>query len=314
MKNRGSFALRSIQTAALLLPLTSFGQTVAPSPSTGNGRWLVDFFTDPVQLGFVVGISLVLLALHSVNQALNSLRQALAPEVIKEKKPAPSWYVNLMKQATKATPVAKEADIMLDHDYDGIRELDNSLPPWWVWGFGFTIVFSVVYLVRYHILGVPLSTQEFEIAMADAKTEVEAYRKLAGETVDENNVVLISDAGRLSAGKKIYEANCVACHAADGGGLVGPNLTDPQWIHGGGIVNVFKTIKYGVAEKGMISWKDQLSPSQMQDVASYVLTFQGKTPAAPKAAEGEVWIDPAAAAPTDTLQSQPVDSTGTAAL
>ena len=314
MKNRNSTVHRGLWAAALLSPLASFAQEAVPSPEAGSGRWLVDFFTDPVQVGFVVGITLVVLALHSVNQALNSLREAIAPDAVKVKKPAPSWYSNLMKQATKATPIEKEADVMLDHDYDGIRELDNSLPPWWVWGFAFTIAFSVVYLVRYHILGEPSSKKEFEMAMADAKSEVEAFRKLAGESVDETNVVLIADAGRISSGKKIYETNCVACHAADGGGLVGPNLTDPNWIHGGGIVNVFKTIKYGVPEKGMISWKDQLSPSQMQDVASYVLSFQGKTPAAPKAPEGEVWTDPSTSAPADSTLTPTADSTQTAAL
>jgi len=304
-----------LSSASGLLAQTA---TAPATASTEEGRWLVDFFKDPIQIGFVVGIGMVLLALYSINRALTALRETLAPETVKAPKAAPAWYTSLMKGATKATPIEREADVMLDHDYDGIKELDNSLPPWWVWGFYFTIAFSVVYLIRYHLLGEPSSKKEFEIAMAQAKASVEEYRKKAGDAVDETTVVLLTDAGRISAGKKIYESNCVACHAADGGGLVGPNLTDPNWIHGGGIVNVFKTIKYGVPEKGMISWKDQLSPTQMQDVASYVLTFQGTTPAAPKAAEGAVWVDAAGSAPADSTAtdstSTPTDSLSTAAL
>ena len=129
-------------------------------------------------------------------------------------------------------------------------------------------------------------TEEMNIAEAEKEALMES-----GAFVNEETVTLLTEEPAFLSGKAIYDANCVACHANDGGGIVGPNLTDEYWIHGAGIKNVFKVIKYGVVEKGMISWQTQLNPLQMQEVSSYIMTFQGKTPLAPKAPEGEVWIE-----------------------
>ena len=133
---------------------------------------------------------------------------------------------------------------------------------------------------------------ELETELAEAKIAIEEYKKTAKDLVDFNTVELLTEASDLSAGKKIFETNCVACHMADGGGGIGPNLTDEHWILGGGIKNVFKTVSDGGRDgKGMISWRQQLKPAEMAQVSSYLLTFQGTTPANPKAAEGEVWVD-----------------------
>ena len=144
--------------------------------------------------------------------------------------------------------------------------------------------------------------------MAQAEEAVNQYLATAADLVDENTVTMVTDDARIKNGQKIFVQNCVACHLADGGGSVGPNLTDEYWKHGGGIKNIFKTIKYGVPEKGMISWQDELGASKIQDVASYVMTLQGTTPANPKAPEGEKWVEETTTeAVTDSTASEPTE-------
>ena len=210
----------------------------------------------------------------------------------------------------KPKQVEDEGELLLDHDYDGIKELDNNLPPWWVYLFYICIAFAVIYLVRFEIMGGDNQETELKNEMAQAQKEIAEYKKTAPDLMDENSVTLLTDAADLSAGKEIFMANCVACHRADAGGQIGPNLTDDQWILGGGIKNIFHTLMNGGRDgKGMISWKGTLKPKQMQEVASYVISLQGSNPKDPKAPEGEVWVDSnapktAAAAPvaTDTTQ------------
>ena len=156
-----------------------------------------------------------------------------------------------------------------------------------------TIIFGVVYLVRFHILGDYDQDTEYLTELSIAQAEIEEYKKTAKDLVDVNTVELLADASDISAGKAIFEASCVVCHMADGGGGIGPNLTDTNWILGGGIKNVFNTISEGGRDgKGMVAWKQSLKPVEMAQVASYVLNFQGKTAANPKVAEGDIWIDP----------------------
>ena len=204
-----------------------------------------------------------------------------------------SWYQNLIKMLTKSVPIEKEGELLLEHDYDGIKELDNNLPPWWVYLFYACIVFAVVYLVRFEIMGADNQEMELKKEMAQAQIDIAEYKKTAPDLMDENTVTLLTDPADLAAGKAIFTTNCVACHRADGGGQIGPNLTDDQWILGGGIKNVFHTLVNGGRDgKGMISWKGTLKPKEMQEVASYVLSLKGSNPKDPKAPEGEVWVDP----------------------
>lgn len=192
---------------------------------------------------------------------------------------------------TKSTPVEKEHEILMAHNYDGIRELDNKIPPWFHALFWGTIIFAGIYMVRYHVVGSgDIQAKEYQEEIRLANLEREILIK-SGTFINEETVTEADDAASLQSGKEIYIKNCVACHAQDGGGLVGPNLADDYWINGGGIKNVFKVIKYGVPQKGMISWQTQLSPAQMRDVASYILTLHGITPANPKAPEGEKWVE-----------------------
>ena len=206
------------------------------------------------------------------------------------------WFKEKYKASLGSKAVEEEHEIILDHNYDGIKELDNNLPPWWVYMFYATIVFAVIYLVRFEVFDDYDQEEEYQVAVAEAKAEIEEWKKTAKDLVDINTVTLLTDASDINAGKAIFTNNCIACHKADGGGGIGPNLTDQHWILGGGIKNVFKTISEGGRDgKGMISWKSELKPAEMAQVASFVLSLQGTTPAEPKQAEGEIWIDPDAA-------------------
>jgi len=192
----------------------------------------------------------------------------------------------------RSVPIEKEDDILLDHNYDGIKELDSRVPPWYSGLFYATIIFAVYYMLHFHVFNTgKLMHEEYEEEMEFASLQ-KAELMNTGSVVTEENVTLLTDNASLFSGKAIYDVNCVACHSADGGGLVGPNFTDEYWINGGGIKNIFKTIKYGVPSKGMISWQTQLNPLQIQEVGSYIMTFQGTTPLSPKAPEGEVWDEP----------------------
>jgi cytochrome c oxidase cbb3-type subunit 3 len=202
------------------------------------------------------------------------------------------WYKKLMKSLTKSEAIEDEGLLLLDHDYDGIKELDNNLPPWWVYLFYAGIVFGVVYMVRYEILGADNQETELKKELAQAKIEVAQYMKTAPDMMDEKTVTLLTDPADLALGKEIFTTNCAACHRADAGGQIGPNLTDDNWILGGGIKDLFHTINNGGRDgKGMIAWKGTLKPKEMQKVASYILSLKGSNPKDPKAPEGEIWVD-----------------------
>ena len=196
----------------------------------------------------------------------------------------------VMAALTDAVPIDRESEVLLDHDYDGIKELDNNLPPWWKYGFYFTIAFAIVYLINYHVTKTgDLQLVEYEKQMAIATAEIEAFKATQANLVDESNLAALTETDRLEAGKKVFMDNCKICHGEFGEGMVGPNLTDNYWKHGGGIKNIYNTIKVGVPEKGMISWESQLSPAQRLEVSSYILTLQGTNPPNAKAPEGDPW-------------------------
>jgi cytochrome c oxidase cbb3-type subunit 3 len=182
--------------------------------------------------------------------------------------------------------VEKEADVMLDHDYDGIRELDNALPPWWKYGFIITIAIAFVYLGYFHAFGSGKNpTEEYAAEMESARIEKEIYESNNKDKVDENNIAM-ADASGIKAGQILYETNCVACHIKDGGGNVGPNLTDDYWLHKGSLNDIYKTIKNGYPDKGMQSWAKTFSPKEISLLASYVKSLKGTKPAAPESPPG----------------------------
>ncbi|WP_282135587.1 cbb3-type cytochrome c oxidase N-terminal domain-containing protein [Seonamhaeicola maritimus] len=270
---------------------------------------VVEFFIDsgekpafieyPVVLLFLFLVLLILIANEAIigaleNVMLHKLDEEAKARFLAEKESAYkfTWLKETYNKLLGQKPIEEEGEIILDHNYDGIKELDNNLPPWWLYGFYITIVFAAVYLLRYHVFDAGGQFDELETELADAKAAIEEYKKTAKDLVDINTVTLLTEAGDLNAGKDIFNTNCVACHMADGGGGIGPNLTDENWILGGGIKNVFKTVSEGGRSgKGMIAWKSQLKPSQIAQVSSYLLSLQGTTPANPKAPEGDVWVD-----------------------
>jgi cytochrome c oxidase cbb3-type subunit 3 len=243
-------------------------------------------------------VDLVLLMIVIVQlSVLNGLTRAIKGEAVAADEtivaPEPVGLQKFWEKLTDAVPLEREEEVMTDHEYDGIKELDNKLPPWWVWLFNLSIIFAVVYFAYYQVFNssdLPVSIQEYNAEMAQADEEIAAYKEKFGSGVDETTAELITDPARLAEGEKIYQANCVSCHMVDGGGGIGPNFTDQYWIHGGDIKDLFTTIKYGVITKGMIPWKDQLKPDEIENVASYILTtFPGTTPENPKAPQGELY-------------------------
>lgn len=266
----------------------------------------------PITQFFMLLVLMILIAIELILSSIeNIMFQTLSEEgkekylAAKNKKYEWTWAKNAMSRLTRSRSIEREGEIILDHNYDGIRELDNVLPPWWVYLFYGTIIFAVVYLVRFHIIGDYDQKLEYEQEVAAAQQAIEEYKKTAKDLVDVNTVEFLSDESDLSAGEKIFQSNCVACHMADGGGGIGPNLTDEYWILGGGIKNVFHTISEGGRDgKGMIAWKQSLKPAEIAQVASYVLTLGGTTPANPKEPQGDIWVDPDAPQQPEGTESE----------
>ena len=200
------------------------------------------------------------------------------------------WIKRKYHDMLDSKPLEKEQEIVLDHNYDGIRELDNNLPPWWKYLFYVTIVFGVAYFVYYEMFDGPSQIVEYETEVAQAKVDIAEFKKNNKDLIDAESVELLTSASDLAAGKTIFSDNCVACHKDSGGGGIGPNLTDDYWILGGGIKNIYNTISEGGrAGKGMIAWKTDLKPNEIAQVSSYVMSLHGTNPADGKEAEGEIW-------------------------
>ncbi|WP_026839211.1 cbb3-type cytochrome c oxidase N-terminal domain-containing protein [Gillisia sp. JM1] len=249
-------------------------------------------------------------ALHSV------LYKSLTPEARAQfdltensKKEAKlEWWRKAYKNLLDKKPVENEGEIILDHDYDGIRELDNNLPPWWLYGFYATIIFAFVYMFKYHVFDGTTQREEYLIEVAEAQEAVDEYKKNAKGLLTANTVELLTGETDIKAGNAIFTANCVACHKVDAGGGIGPNLVDSYWILGGGVKNVFNTITEGGRPgKGMVAWKTNLKPDEIAQVASYVLSLHGTKPADPKEPEGELYVDPDA--PLEQVEVGMKDST-----
>jgi cytochrome c oxidase cbb3-type subunit 3 len=241
-----------------------------------------------VIMGVILGIIILLLILIIY-------LMSFITAVFKKEDPAmaeePSWWESF-KEKFITGDVAEEAvekTQMTDHSYDGITELDNFMPPWLQYVFLITAVFGIGYFINYSVLGygkTGVEEYEEELRIEAIAADVRKANAVAG--IDETTVVFDESAGALSSGKTIFEGNCAACHATDGGGGVGPNLTDDYWIHGNTVNDIFSIIKYGVVSKGMIPWQDQLSPEEIQNVSSYIITLNGTNPANPKAPQGEL--------------------------
>ncbi|MFT4739055.1 MAG: cytochrome c oxidase cbb3-type subunit 3 [Paraglaciecola sp.] len=282
--------------SVLFLSLATIGTGAAQAGDTSGG--MLSNHMVEITLGLALLVSLiVLLVLVVVLSVLKTFvkvqredKMVAAGITANEVSDEPSAWKNFVTSLTKSVPVDQEEDVLTDHEYDGIRELDNRLPPWWTAMFYATIVFGIAYLLHFMILGTgPSQDEEYVIEMAEAEEQIQIYQSSLALSIDENSVTFTEDPVALADGEKIFISQCAACHANDGGGGIGPNMTDEYWIHGGSINDIFSIIKNGVAQKGMISWKAQLTPEQMQNVSSYILTLQGSTPASPKDPQGELY-------------------------
>ena len=187
----------------------------------------------------------------------------------------------LNKVLGDVVPIEEEHTILMHHEYDGIRELDNNLPPWWVWMFVLTVIFAVGYMFNYHVFKTgDLQVVEYQKDMKRADKEKQAYLDKMSMNVDETNATLMTDPADLSVGKTLFETNCISCHEAKGQGNIGPNLTDDNWIYGGDIKDLFKTINTGTPN-GMPAHSSKFNPVQIQQVGSFVLSLPytaGKPP------------------------------------
>jgi cytochrome c oxidase cbb3-type subunit 3 len=200
---------------------------------------------------------------------------------IKAEKNKPTIWTKLLS----LKPIEEEQELIIPHAYDEIHELNNPVPRWFNVLFYGTMIFAVGYLYYYHVADGPKQDQEYAAEMEKAELDKKAFLAKSSEKYDENSVKI--DAALIENGKSVFNANCVACHGDAGQGVVGPNLTDEYWLHGGSINDVFKTVKYGVPAKGMASWEKNLSAKNIAEVVNYILSLQGSKPANAKAPQGD---------------------------
>jgi len=254
--------------------------------------------TAPVEnpLGMPMDIYL-LMAVVAVEFAAIMVLSFIVLKFLKTSEPKPVkaiTFKNFFQKVNQTVPVEDEASLDLQHDYDGIRELDNKIPKWWLYAFYATMVFGVIYIYRMFVAEtLPNQFEELRVQNEIAAVQKEEYLKHSANNVDENNVKMLDAAG-IAAGAVTFAKNCMACHGDKGQGGVGPNLTDDYWLHKGGIKDVFHSVKYGWPEKGMKSWKDDLSPGQIAEVSSYIKSLRGTNPPGAKEAQGELDAEGAA--------------------
>jgi cytochrome c oxidase cbb3-type subunit III len=299
-----------------LLITLSFLLGLVPSTFSQTKESSTSFFDDPmltfyiiVAFIFVMALLVIIVAVYMLQVLNYMVRQAEQEKAAKlgiEYKPAPSVWKKLWEQSNALKPLEKEADIMLDHNYDGIRELDNHLPPWWKWLFYSTIGFAVVYLLVFHVFdSLPMQGQEYDSEVAYAQEQAQKLKALNPvATIDENNVESTTEAQALADGKQIFLNTCASCHRKDGGGDIGPNLTDDYWLHGASIKEIFKVVRHGVQGTNMIAWEGVISPDKMKNVASYVLTLKGTNPANSKKPQGELVKPEPAQMKVDSVKKQ----------
>lgn len=269
----------------MLLGTKAYAQSASGSGITEETMLYITF-----GLVFLVSLLVLLVAIYVLQLLKTFIRKEMTAEQLAKYEAEPSWFAKLWASWNDLKPLEEEEDILLDHDYDGIKELDNHLPPWWKGLFYVTIVYAVVYLLIFHVFKTaPLQEEKYdrEIAAAEALKANQAADIVVD--FDENTVTATTDAVELADGQKFFEGQCAVCHKADGGGLAGPNLTDKYWKHGGSISDIYKTIKNGVPNTAMMSWESQLNPVRIRNVASYVMSLQGTNPPGALPPDGELY-------------------------
>lgn len=309
--NSGTKLFSLILAALLLSSLPSLAQDAAATADSGPSmipesdviRWV---------LYVVIGVEVIVIFLFTKLIRFFAGIDDLKAAETKSKGLFNIDLAGIWNKMNKFKSIEEEASIDTGHSYDGIRELNNVTPPWFLAGFALSILFAIVYMYRYHVAeSAPLQIEEYNIAVAEAKVKQAEYLKTQANNVDESSVVFLGADG-IAAGQALYSSNCVACHGDKGqGASVGPNLSDNYWIHKGSIQDIFKSIKYGWQEKGMKSWKDDFSPNQIAQLASYIYSLKGSNPAGAKEPQGDLFSEIAATVAVDSnaMKTAEVDST-----
>jgi len=287
----------------LILPGIAAAQDATATESTtslsSDPLFPMYLVTTLVFLVILLVLAVALYLVYVLNIMADQATKERAERLGLEYKPRPSWWNQMWQSMNASVPVAEEKDIELDHNFDGIKELDNHLPPWWKWLLYGTIAWSIAYLIIYHVTdSAPLSLEEYEAEMASAVTEKPKA------TIDEGTLTYTADQAMISNGKEIFIANCAPCHKNLGEGGVGPNLTDDYWLHGGDLKDIYRTINKGVPEKNMIAWETILGPEKIRDVAFFIMSIHGSNPPGAKAPQGDLYKPKSSGAAADTTKVQ----------
>lgn len=295
-EEKNSSGISGKVTLLVIALIFSFADLHAEN-NLNHGKWLIgglDMFT------FYFMCAIILIQLIFVFSLLNIIKQLIKTESrAKEQIKKPLAVKDIFDKLNAAVEIENEEEILMDHEYDGIRELDNNLPPWWKYGFYLTVFVGFVYMIHYHVTKTgDLQAAEYTKEVNKAKTEIAEYMKNAANNVDETTVKFLDSPTDMAAGKEVFLSVCSACHGKLGEGGVGPNFADEYWIHGGSVQDIFKTIKYGFPDKGMKAWKEDLSPMQIAQVTSYIKTLTGTNPPNQKAPQGDLYAEKVV---TDTL-------------
>ncbi|MBO6517703.1 MAG: c-type cytochrome [Bacteroidia bacterium] len=267
-KNR--FAKYGMMLACLLASQVAFGQSLEEI-NQANASY-ESFGISLATVLYIFALILVIIAGGMLMIAVRMKRylKGEMTEAYENRKP---WW----EKVFQIKSLSSDKDTVINHPHDGIYELDNPPPPWFMFLFYGTIVFALIYYVRFTFLDSGYTqAEEYVEQMRLAEEEHKEFLATAGDQIDETNVVLLTEEADLNKGKTIYTTNCVTCHGKHGEGIVGPNFTDKYWKFGGDIKDVFKTIKYGTTG-GMQPWAQSMGPAGLQAVASYVISLEGTT-------------------------------------
>lgn len=286
--------LKSNNNLNILLPIIGTGIAMGISSqghalelSMSNEHLVTATFSDNFIL-LIINLIMVGLVIY-LKGIIVSITNSMIPEealtkmkVKEETKKEATEEVSFASKLTGMVDMEDEKSILIDHDFDGIQELDNHLPPWWLWSFYASIVFAIGFHLVYDVFHIgPDQLGEYRTEMAEAEIAHAEYLLTAGPSFDETTVELTEDPTELENGATVFVNNCVSCHKESGQGSIGPNLTDEYWIYGNDVKEIFTTVKFGTGVKGMPPHEKSLTAEDMRDVSSYILTLpftEGKGP------------------------------------
>jgi|SRR5690606_10006146 len=263
-----------------------------------SAGWLFgsgNIYNDVLVIALIIVMLALLAAAVVIHRAFSAVVRLTMPEVAavekKKQKKDRAWQAT-WNRLLSLRPIEEEKDLEIEHEYDGIRELDNPIPTWFNALFYSTVAFGTVYLLVYHVFGWGLSQeQEYHQEMLLAEKAKQEFLAQAASQVDENTITVDETGSLAIAGKAVFAANCVACHGGLGEGGIGPNLTDDYWLHGSDIRDIFRVVKYGVPAKGMVPWEQTLTPAQIAEVSNYIVTLKGTNPPNAKEPQGEKVVE-----------------------